>query len=86
MMKLGFISLLLTVSEVPISKICVSHSVANSFLPCEDPLESAEPAVASATQASPPYSDEYDHDQPNTMSLSAETDDEDQNYCESMVQ
>ncbi|GMN18787.1 hypothetical protein TIFTF001_048537 [Ficus carica] len=76
MMKLGLISLLLTVSEVPISKICISHSVANSFLPCEDPLESVEPAVASATQTSPPYSDDRPID---------DDDDDDQNYCESMV-
>lgn len=76
MMKLGLMSLLLTVSEVPISKICISHSVANSFLPCEDPFESTEPAVASATQlASPPYSDDRPID---------DDDGNDQNYCESM--
>ncbi|CAJ2642193.1 unnamed protein product [Trifolium pratense] len=36
MMKFGFISFLLTISEVPISKICINKNVANSFLPCED--------------------------------------------------
>ncbi|KAJ9170897.1 hypothetical protein P3X46_018960 [Hevea brasiliensis] len=46
MMTMGFISLLLTISEVPISKICVTESVANSFHPCKDP----EPALLSATQ------------------------------------
>lgn len=43
---MGFISLLLTISEVPISKICVRESVANSFLPCKDP----GPAALSVTQ------------------------------------
>ncbi|KAK2434427.1 MLO protein [Trifolium repens] len=36
MMKLGFVSFLLTISEVPISKICINKNVANSFLPCKD--------------------------------------------------
>ncbi|XP_050380858.1 MLO-like protein 12 isoform X2 [Argentina anserina] len=48
MMQLGFISLLLTLSEVPISNICVSHDLANSFLPCKYSLDS--PNVSSATQ------------------------------------
>ncbi|XP_062006360.1 MLO-like protein 12 [Rosa rugosa] len=48
MMQLGFVSLLLTLSEVPISNICVSQVVANSFLPCEYPLDST--TVSSAAQ------------------------------------
>ncbi|MCI16717.1 MLO-like protein 12-like, partial [Trifolium medium] len=36
MMKFGFVSFLLTISEVPISKICINKNVANSFLPCKD--------------------------------------------------
>ncbi|KHM99713.1 MLO-like protein 12 [Glycine soja] len=36
MMKFGFMSFILTISEVPISKICISKGVANSFLPCKD--------------------------------------------------
>ncbi|XP_065875797.1 MLO-like protein 6 isoform X2 [Euphorbia lathyris] len=35
MMTMGFISLLLTISEVPISKICVRGDVVNSFHPCK---------------------------------------------------
>ncbi|KAL3715041.1 hypothetical protein ACJRO7_006868 [Eucalyptus globulus] len=52
MMKMGFISLLLTISEIPISRICVTEAVASSFLPCKDAVEFAEPAVSSATQLS----------------------------------
>ncbi|XP_004308899.1 PREDICTED: MLO-like protein 12 [Fragaria vesca subsp. vesca] len=48
MMQLGFISLLLTLSEVPISNICVSQVLAISFLPCKYPPDS--PNVSSATQ------------------------------------
>ncbi|KAF3444055.1 hypothetical protein FNV43_RR13745 [Rhamnella rubrinervis] len=52
MMKMGLISLLLTLSEAPISKICVSQTVANTFLPCKDPLDGQsdheEPAVSSS--------------------------------------
>ncbi|KAK9285744.1 hypothetical protein L1049_024944 [Liquidambar formosana] len=51
MMIMGFITLFLTVSEIPISKICVTEAVANSFLPCKDPLESTQPDdVSSATE------------------------------------
>ncbi|KAL9422125.1 hypothetical protein AB3S75_034398 [Citrus x aurantiifolia] len=39
LMLLGFISLLLTVLQEPISGICVSKSVANSWHPCTDKLE-----------------------------------------------
>lgn len=39
-MLLGFISLLLTVGEGPISKICVPRRVGNSWHPC-DPEEEA---------------------------------------------
>lgn len=35
LMLLGFISLLLTVGQKPISKICVSKKIANSMLPCK---------------------------------------------------
>ncbi|PON46677.1 Mlo-related protein [Parasponia andersonii] len=34
LMLLGFMSLLLTVSEKPIAKICIPKSVGQSFLPC----------------------------------------------------
>ncbi|XP_038684973.1 MLO-like protein 12 [Tripterygium wilfordii] len=50
MMTMGFILVLLTVSEAPISNICVAESVANSFLPCKDPASFVEPAVSSAAQ------------------------------------
>ncbi|XP_058100614.1 MLO-like protein 12 [Magnolia sinica] len=52
LMKMGFISLLLTVGEVPISRICVSKGVGNSFLPCDDHDSSAIPVVSSTTQIS----------------------------------
>ncbi|XP_037495755.1 MLO-like protein 12 isoform X2 [Jatropha curcas] len=42
MMTMGFISLLLTITEVPISKICVTNSLANSFHPCKHPMESPQ--------------------------------------------
>ncbi|ONI16840.1 hypothetical protein PRUPE_3G124700 [Prunus persica] len=69
MMKLGFVSLLLTISEVPISKICVAQTLADTFLPCKY-VEDAEPAVSSATQLSGS----------NSTNFSKEVNDE--NYCE----
>ncbi|CAL9011750.1 unnamed protein product [Prunus brigantina] len=69
MMKLGLVSLLLTISEVPISKICVAQTLADTFLPCKY-VEDAEPAVSSATQLSGS----------NSTSFSKEVNDE--NYCE----
>ncbi|XP_024923185.3 MLO-like protein 12 [Ziziphus jujuba] len=74
MMKMGLISLLLTISEVPISNICVSQSVAKSFRPCKDPVDySAKPAVSSsATQLSRSESN-------SSLSVEYPT----QNYCES---
>jgi mlo protein len=50
MMNFGFISLLLTISEVPISKICINEAIVNSFHPCKDPTELVEPAFSSATE------------------------------------
>ncbi|KAG7983696.1 hypothetical protein I3843_04G119500 [Carya illinoinensis] len=50
MMNFGFISLLLTILEVPISKICVTEAAANSFLPCKDTVDSVNPIVSSAKQ------------------------------------
>jgi mlo protein len=35
LMLLGFISLLLTVAQTPISKICIPESAANIMLPCK---------------------------------------------------
>ncbi|KAM0946809.1 hypothetical protein DsansV1_C08g0079471 [Dioscorea sansibarensis] len=35
LMLLGFISLLLTIGQVPISKICIPVKAANTFLPCK---------------------------------------------------
>ena len=45
LMLLGFISLLLTVGQVPISRICVSEKIAATWHPCsnkEDPSSSDE--------------------------------------------
>ncbi|BFG25071.1 hypothetical protein CerSpe_113450 [Prunus speciosa] len=69
MMKLGLVSLLLTISEVPISKICVAQTLADTFLPCKY-VEDAEPDVSSATQLSGS----------NSTSFSKEVNDD--NYCE----
>lgn len=37
LMLLGFISLLLTVSEKPIASICIPESLGETFLPCTEP-------------------------------------------------
>lgn len=37
LMLLGFISLLLTVFQDPISKICISQKVGNTWHPCSNP-------------------------------------------------
>ncbi|KAK1402008.1 hypothetical protein POM88_001613 [Heracleum sosnowskyi] len=42
LMLLGFISLLLTASQGPISNICISHHLASIMLPCKLPHESTE--------------------------------------------
>lgn len=34
LMLLGFISLMLTVSEEPIAKICIQKELSDTFLPC----------------------------------------------------
>ncbi|CAL5212805.1 unnamed protein product [Lathyrus oleraceus] len=51
MMKFGFVSFLLTISEVPISKICINKDMANSFLPCKDSMEKL--AVSSELDQTP---------------------------------
>ncbi|KAI4333904.1 hypothetical protein L6164_018657 [Bauhinia variegata] len=60
---------------VPISKICIGESVANSFLPCEGSLELAQPAISSATEVSDPKSNQ-------TLSTSEEVPDDEINFCE----
>ncbi|KAE8731008.1 hypothetical protein F3Y22_tig00002841pilonHSYRG00161 [Hibiscus syriacus] len=37
LLQLGFISLLLTVSEKPIANVCIPKSVGETFLPCRHP-------------------------------------------------
>lgn len=51
-MKMGFVSLLLALTEASIPNICVSKGVAKSFLPCRDiAMESSmEPVVFTSTQ------------------------------------
>ncbi|RZC09587.1 MLO-like protein 12 isoform E [Glycine soja] len=49
MMKFGFMSFILTISEVPISKICISKGVANSFLPCKDVVDFTGSATRTST-------------------------------------
>ncbi|KAL6330544.1 hypothetical protein AAG906_040475 [Vitis piasezkii] len=75
MMILGFISLLLTISEeAPISKICVPQSMANSFLPCKDAPEMVGSDVSSDTEVSGSTSN-------TTTPPTHETTDDD-SYCE----
>ncbi|RWR89618.1 MLO-like protein 12 isoform X2 [Cinnamomum micranthum f. kanehirae] len=52
LMLMGFISMLLTVGEGPISKICISKAVGNSFLPCNDIDSSLQTAAANDDQIS----------------------------------
>ncbi|XP_021297389.1 MLO-like protein 12 isoform X2 [Herrania umbratica] len=73
MMKMGFISFLLAISEAPISKICVSEAIANSHLPCKDPEEFNEPALSTENQI--PGSPE------SITTLSVEYD-EQESFCE----
>ncbi|GMI93457.1 MILDEW RESISTANCE LOCUS O 12 [Hibiscus trionum] len=42
LMLLGFISLLLTVSEKSIANICIPRNVGETFLPCSDPSDDGE--------------------------------------------
>ncbi|RDX67107.1 MLO-like protein 12, partial [Mucuna pruriens] len=51
MMKFGFMSFLLTISEVPMSKICITKAVANTFLPCKDAVDllTSSPATPTST-------------------------------------
>ncbi|XP_057748844.1 MLO-like protein 6 isoform X1 [Arachis stenosperma] len=73
MIKYGFISFLLTISQqIPLSKICVREAVANSFLPCSDPplMRSLTEEVAS-----------WDFGEEKGRSLNATANEV--NYCES---
>ncbi|KAK1365241.1 hypothetical protein POM88_040802 [Heracleum sosnowskyi] len=45
LMLLGFISLLLTVSQGPISNMCISHHLASTMIPCKLPHESSSPSA-----------------------------------------
>ncbi|KAL0925373.1 hypothetical protein M5K25_003697 [Dendrobium thyrsiflorum] len=49
--NMGFITLLLTVAKQPVSKICISRSLASSFHPCihESPFNSSEALVVENT-------------------------------------
>ncbi|KAK7263702.1 hypothetical protein RJT34_31296 [Clitoria ternatea] len=67
MMKFGFMSFLLTISEAPVSKICINKGVANSFLPCKDSVDLT--GLTSAT--------ERDDIAPASNELANEV-----NYCE----
>lgn len=49
-MVMGFISLLLTIGEDLIVKICVSQSTENSFLPCEKAPRSNQTSISTADQ------------------------------------
>jgi mlo protein len=46
-MLLGFISLLLTVAQAPISNICIPKSAANILLPCKAGQDAIEEEAAS---------------------------------------
>uniref|UniRef100_A0A803QJM3 MLO-like protein n=1 Tax=Cannabis sativa TaxID=3483 RepID=A0A803QJM3_CANSA len=75
MMKMGLISLLLTVSEVPISKICISQTLANSFLPCENPSDE------SATTAE--YDQLSNSKSNNSTTFFTDAISTNENYCDS---
>ena len=49
LMLLGFISLLLTVSQNAISKICVPRSVVDNLLPCKRPTSDSGPPPSSTS-------------------------------------
>ncbi|XP_026399406.1 MLO-like protein 12 [Papaver somniferum] len=51
LMLLGFISLLLTIGQVPISKICIPQSVANTWHPCSKQQEYDLYNIGSVTTA-----------------------------------
>jgi len=72
-MKFGFMSFLLTISEVPISKICINKDVATYFLPCKDAVDSTG---LSATRTSTSELDVA----PATNESEVEV-----NYCEAKV-
>ncbi|KAL2328157.1 hypothetical protein Fmac_021584 [Flemingia macrophylla] len=73
MMKFGFMSFILTISEVPISKICITKDVANHFLPCKDAVDITGLTSSSATRSS---ASEFDI-APATSESAIEV-----NYCE----
>lgn len=78
MMKFGFMSFLLTILEVPISKICINKAVANSFLPCKDSADYlAELVPGLATHDS---TSEIDKAHANNETANYEV-----NYCEAKV-
>ncbi|KAL4273795.1 hypothetical protein GQ457_13G006280 [Hibiscus cannabinus] len=63
MMEMGFISLLLAISRAPISRICVTEAVTNSFLPCNNPEDFDEIIVSTGNripslESDPTISDE----------------------------
>ncbi|XXG81171.1 hypothetical protein AAC387_Pa09g1868 [Persea americana] len=51
LMLLGFISLLLTVGQGPISKICVSQKVGNSWHPCDKKQEATDNSTDTETSS-----------------------------------
>nr|A2YD22.2 RecName: Full=MLO protein homolog 1; AltName: Full=OsMLO1 [Oryza sativa Indica Group]CAB08606.2 Mlo1 protein [Oryza sativa Indica Group] len=51
LMLLGFISLLLTVAQAPISKICIPKSAANILLPCKAGQDAIEEEAASGRRS-----------------------------------
>ncbi|KAK9025397.1 hypothetical protein V6N11_038266 [Hibiscus sabdariffa] len=60
---MGFISLLLAISRAPISRICVTEAVTNSFLPCNNPEDFDEIIVSTGNripslESDPTISDE----------------------------
>lgn len=80
MMKMGFVSLLLALTESSIPNICVSKGVAKSFLPCKDiAMESSmEPVVFSSNNQTlgsnspitfPINSDQIDHCESKVLQL-----------------
>ena len=55
LMLLGFVSLLLTVSQRRIAKICIPKSVGETFLPCTETSSDAEEETICAEQVMKQY-------------------------------
>lgn len=63
-MLVGFISLLLTIGQNPISNICVSKKVAGSWHPCSSGASKNPSGVANAFSRSPSETPQFNYSSP----------------------